>query len=80
MYQYCPNNFNNMNYIINMTCIDSSIILILTLATSLLMSHCMSLFLRPSIPLIPNILPTLVDQFDKILDDEIIMTCKYLIR
>ena len=38
------------------------------------------IFERPSIPPISNILTTTVDQIDKILDDEIIMTCKYLIQ
>jgi len=38
------------------------------------------IFQRPSIPLIPNILPNIVDQIDKILNDESIMTCKHLVR
>ena len=54
-------------------------VLILTLVTYLLMSHHLSLFLRDSISPIPNILPTIVNQIDIILDDEVIMTRKYLV-
>ena len=46
----------------------------------LLMSHPMSLFLRDFILPIPNILLTIVNQIDIILDDEVIMTRKYLVR
>ena len=38
------------------------------------------IFERPSIPPISNILLNTVDRIDKILDDEIIMICKYLVR
>ena len=38
------------------------------------------IFGRPSISLISNILRNTMGQIDKILDDEIIMTCKYLVR
>jgi len=38
------------------------------------------IFERSSIPPISNIMTTTVDQIDKILDDEIIMICKYLVR
>ena len=38
------------------------------------------IFERSSIPPIPSMLTTIVDQIDKILNDEIIMICKYLVR
>jgi len=48
--------------------------------SNLLMNHPMSLFLRPYLPPISNILPNTVGQINKILAYEVSMTRKYLVR